>query len=459
MEGADPKDYVTFVDMIESPESVAMEYEVPLWSDEHFKFLARSLSLLGQIGNKVCYVPLICDTNLGNGESMVRWIKQPDGSYTQDYTVMEKFLDAVEKYQGRPMVVCFQAWDAYLEGGLTEGFTYALPKEHVAARRAHAGEGPLVSLLDPTTGKIEKHVLPLQSAPESVKLWEPVIREICERMKKRGLEKAMMLGIVSDQLPTKQVGQFFNTVAPGISWVRISHDDYRKTIVGLPIGYTGGPNLANACAEDPSDSRWHGWQEEVLYAHFPRNIYDSFPMTVWRSMGELHAAGAGRGFVRLGGDFFDIKNAKGKRVGTLSARFPKSSWRMLDVQTALLAPGKTGTVPTARFEVLREGLQECEARIAIDKALVDPEKRAKLGPELAQKAQALLDQRVRDLRHATSTLRSRLEGSSWLGSAYSVGYMSGPVLGNFWYVSSGWQKETERLYDMAAEVEAKLKQP
>ena len=81
--------------------------------------LAKSLTLLGQIGNKVCYVPLICDTNMGNDESMVRWIKQPDGSYKHDYSVMEKYLDAVEKYQGRPTVVCFQVWDAYLEGGLT----------------------------------------------------------------------------------------------------------------------------------------------------------------------------------------------------------------------------------------------------------------------------------------------------------------------------------------------------
>ncbi len=110
--------------------------------------------------------------------------------------------------------------------------------------------------------------------------------------------------------------------------------------------------------------------------------------------------------MRLGGYFFSLKNARGGRGwgNRLSARFPKSSWRMLDVQTALLAPGKNGTVPTARFEMLREGFQECEARIAIDKALVDPQKRAKLGPEVAQKAQNLLDQRVRDLGHATSTL-------------------------------------------------------
>ena len=456
----EPKDYAIFVDMPQSPETLALEYEVRLWSDEHFKLLAKSLTLLGQIGNKVCYIPLICDTNFGNDESMVRWIKQPDGSYQQDYTLMEKYLDAVEKHQGRPMVVCFQVWDAYLEGGLTEGFIYAIPKEHVAARRAQS-LGPLVSLLDPATGKIEKHVLPLQSAPESVKLWGPVVREIRERMKKRGLDKAMMLGSMSDQFPTKPVAQFFSAVAPGIPWVRISHDEYRKTVVGLPIGYTSGPNLAGATPEDPSDSRRHGWQGEALCAYFPRNLYDAFPMVLWRTMGEMTAAGAGRGFVRLGGDFFPLKNAKGQRGwgNRLSARFPKSSSRMLDVQTALLAPGQKGPVPTARFAMLREGLQECEARIAIDKALMDAEKRAKLGPELAQEAQNLLDQRVRDSRHATSTLRSRLEETSWLGSAYSVGYMSGPVLGNFWYVSSGWQHQSERLYDMADEVEAKLGSP
>ena len=184
----EPKDYVTFVDMVQSPESVAIEYEVPLWSHAHFKFLAKSLSLLGQIGNKVCYVPLICDTNMGNDESMVRWIKQPDGSYKHDYSVMEKYLDAVERYQGKPLVVCFQVWDAYLEGGLSEGRVHDnIPEKVEADCRADAGGGPIVSLLDPATGKIEKHILPLQSAPESVGLWQPVFREIRERMNKCGL--------------------------------------------------------------------------------------------------------------------------------------------------------------------------------------------------------------------------------------------------------------------------------
>jgi len=457
----EPKDYATFVDMVQSPESVAMEYEVPLWSDEHFKFLAKSLSLLGQVGNKVCYVPLICDTNLGNDESMVRWIKQADGSYKHDYRVMEKYLDAVEKYQGRPTVVCFQVWDAYLEGGLSEGRVHQnIPEKVEADRRAHAGEGPIVSLLDETTGKVQKHVLPLQSASESVELWGPVFRELGDRMKKRGLENAMMLGIMTDQYPTKAVAQFFNTVAPGIPWTRSAHDEYHKTVAGLPLGYMSEPYAAKRLfALDPSDARGHGWGNPALEVHFPRNIYNQFPMSAWRFMGEMNAAGELRGFARLGGDFFAIKNSRGRRGATLAARFPKSGWRMLDIQTALLAPGTSGAVPTARFQVLREGLQECEARIAIDRALVDAEKRAKLGPELAQKAQDLLDQRVRNMRRAVSTLRATLEGTyKWPSSAYGdAWYMFAPVLGTFWYVGSGWQEEAERLYDMAVEVEAKLK--
>jgi len=70
------------------------------------------------VGDKTVYIPLICDTNMGNDESMVRWVKQADGSYKHDLSVMEKYLDAVIKYQGKPTVVCLYVWDCYLEGGL-----------------------------------------------------------------------------------------------------------------------------------------------------------------------------------------------------------------------------------------------------------------------------------------------------------------------------------------------------
>ena len=50
---------------------------------------------------------------------MVRWIKQPDGSYKHDFTILQKYLDMVVKIQGKPKVVCLYVWDTYLEGGLS----------------------------------------------------------------------------------------------------------------------------------------------------------------------------------------------------------------------------------------------------------------------------------------------------------------------------------------------------
>ena len=368
----EPDKWLTFVDIMESPESVAMAYNVPLWSEVHFKLLAKSLTLLGEVGNKTCHVPLICETNMGNDESMVRWIKQPDGSYKHDYGVMKKYLDAVEKYQGKPTVVCFYVWDTYLEGGLTgigrEG-SLVVPNV-VADRKQTIGKGPIVSVLDPATGKVEKGILPLYSEPASEALWAPVMKEIRERTTKRGLQSAMMIGYVTDEVASKEVGALFAKISPGTKWVRTVHDQFRDNIMGLSLGYTSEPYVwaRRLFCEDPSVSRSHGWRLNVLEAHFPRNIYDDFPMTQWRYMAEMNAAGELRGFARLGGDFFPVRNAKGQISGSYSARFPKLWWRMLNIQTTLLEPGKKVTVATARFEVLREGLQECAARIFIDKA-------------------------------------------------------------------------------------------
>ena len=86
---------------------------------------------------------------------------------------------------------------------------------------------------------------------------------------------------------------------------------------------------------------------------------------------------------------------------------------------------------TERLEMLREGLQETEARIFIERALIDPAKRATLGAELAERCQAMLDERVRDRLRAIGGKDS----SDWL-----------------WFISSGWRRRSEQLYAAAAEV-------
>jgi len=70
-----PADYETYVDFIESPESVALRYDVPLWSDKHFALLGSCFDQLGKIGNKTLFLPLAAMANLGNEHTIVRWIK------------------------------------------------------------------------------------------------------------------------------------------------------------------------------------------------------------------------------------------------------------------------------------------------------------------------------------------------------------------------------------------------
>jgi hypothetical protein len=126
------------------------------------------------------------------------------------------------------------------------------------------------------------------------------------------------------------------------------------------------------------------------------------------------------GFGRMSADFWAcLKDAKGQMTSGLSARYPHTSWQQLNLrQIPYLAPGPDGAVPTVRFELMREGVQESEARIFIDEALLDKAKRAKLGEELAKKLQVLLDARTR---------------------AVLYGYQT------------GWQERSEKLYAAAAE--------
>jgi hypothetical protein len=59
------------------------------------------------------------------------------------------------------------------------------------------GLGPLVTVVDPATQKTELVSLPTHfDAAASKPLWKPLFDQLHERMRRRGLENAMMIGIV-----------------------------------------------------------------------------------------------------------------------------------------------------------------------------------------------------------------------------------------------------------------------
>jgi hypothetical protein len=108
----------------------------------------------------------------------------------------------------------------------------------------------------------------------------------------------------------------------------------------------------------------------------------------------------------------------------------RNSVPLPDSVAAVLAPGAAGPVSTLRFEMLREGTQETVAAMAIAGAIYDPAQRAKLGDDLAGRAQKLLFDRA-----------YYLYWRDWGTPVWSA---------------KPWQAESEKLYTLAGEVAVKL---
>ena len=186
-------------------------------------------------------------------------------------------------------------------------------------------------------------------------------------------------------------------------------------------------------------ARMHGWRNPLPVSCFARDIacYPYLTQLLHsRLLGEMNIAGTQRGFGRMSADFWPcLKDGRGQFTGSLSARYPESNWAQLNIfMLPYFHCGTDGAESTIRFEMLREGVQECEAVILVDKALVDKTLRAKIGEAFAKKCQDLLDERTRALMT--------------FGDEYAKGAESFPA--------SGWQERSARLYETAGEVERTL---
>jgi len=487
---ADSQDWRTWIELIQSPDTLALEYDVPLWSDRHWAMVAKSFQLMRTTGSRVVYIPLLRNTNQGNSESMVRWIRRKDGSFKPDYAIMEKYLDLAQEHLGDIDLVVFYAWDAYLVLTYRKHSYVERPKTPGQAQQRWdmRQQGLTVTMLDPETGKTEPGGLPHYTAPESRAIWQPVYTELRTRMKRRGLEDAMALGMVTDVEPSKEEVQFLQEVTGGLSWVAHSH--FRR-IYKKPSPNKALHRIADIRYEahasktfqvNPEKGRLYGWQVPELRVELNRfNQLNGHPLRV-RQIAQLNITGDQRGIGRLGADLWSaVRDKRGKRAGQVFARYPENHWRGLNIGCWFLAPGRAGPVATARLENLREGVQECEARIFIESALLDADKKQRLGPDLAKRAQAVLDEHQHAMWRSIWTNEEHLKilgaisrrsthEAIWGGLAKAgiklPGFWDGAARrmrseenrkGIDWFVGSGWQGRNKELFAVAAEVQQRLK--
>ncbi|MGQ9661712.1 MAG: glycoside hydrolase domain-containing protein [Kiritimatiellia bacterium] len=435
----DPVDFTTHVGLIESPDSVAMKYGVTLWSEKHWELVGQVFSLLATVGNKEIYIPVVRRTHFGNEHGMIRWIGQGEGTWQHDFSIAERYLDLAIKHLKRIRAVCLYVWEP---ANATGHFPSGTREDH------RSQDMPIrFTVFDPKTGELSEGVGPAWGTEECRRFWQPVLegmRTICE---KRGLDQNLMLGLSGDFYPSRQAVEDLAAVAPGLRWIVHSHTYWEK-VRGQPVGLLAsvwgiaGPRDPAAGADYYGNQRYYGWRNGLVL-HLPRAgnylgpwrtmllaaLYAA-PETCLVSVGRANAKPPGvRGFGRVGADFWEVlpKGLGDRGALTLAGRYPETGWGQLTLnfsEPALLHPGRHGPVSTVRLEILREGLQVAEARVFLEKALLDPRSREKLEEALRQRCQAMLDEKVRDCLRRDWT----------------------------WFIASDWRRRTREIFELAGQV-------
>ncbi|MCG3180159.1 MAG: hypothetical protein BIFFINMI_02516 [Phycisphaerae bacterium] len=422
----DPSDYRTYVGIYQSPTSVAMQYGVPEWSNEHFKLLEKSWELLSRAGNKLILVNVVDQTQFGNPEGMIRFIPKEGGGYDYDFSIFDRYMKLALKYCPKPEFVAFQIWHS---GGW---------------ETRKADEHNTITVADPKTGKHEHVQVPVFGSEESKKLWKPALAAFRDRLDKLGLADTMIMGILSDGTAPEEVFRMFDEVWPGggpARWMRGLHSQngspkpYRASRGGGVVvlhEHCYGLNLPNPDGPLP---KIHAQRGKPAAAYHRISGHESAATLIWyRNFPEISLFFGTRGVGRICLDFWNVLKLPNGHRDWIYNRYPFSSCAQRAPSLQKMTwPGPSGAETTVRLEAFIEGLQEAEAGIVLSEAM--NEHADAIGPELARRCHDVLADR---LRYDGS--RDQMQ---WAHSYVHVNH-------------AGWQELSRRLLDCAAEVSAKL---
>ncbi len=400
----DPKDFRTFAGCEENPCGVAKQYGVKLWSEEHWRLVEASLRQLARIGGDWLNVPVLARTEFGNGDdSMIRWTRRKDGSLAFDYGVLDRYLDLAMKHCGRPQVVNFVVMQ-----GMKSAATP--PAE------------PHVTVFEESTGKPVPLVL---SGAAKETAWGAFATALYAHMKARGLADAMYWGFPWEGEDDPDLKTLLEKFTPKVLWAASPHemmwnatyanDRHYGALATVRYQPGGGRSSASFRVD-------RGWKSPFLRLFNPRVgglslAIDTVSLPVaWRLLPDRALACGHRGFARVGLDDWAAVHFEGME---------RTNWITGIPVLFTLWPGRDGAESSVRYETLIEGIQETEARIAIELAL----DRGGVGPAAANRARDVLDRRLAD-----------------------TGFLDGPMcVHEMECYYGGWQERSRDLYRVAAE--------
>jgi hypothetical protein len=361
----DPKDWRMQNFLYHAEEAVARHYMVTNYSPRHLELVGKSLALLAEINSRQVQANLVIGfatttymggSGQGNPESLVRWIKQKDGTFKHDFTNFDRYLDMVAQAIGKPRTLRLNCW------GAKQWNPSDLDKP--------------VTVYDPATGQLSTLKQPSLGTPENYAFWKPVFDGVLERLKARGWLDETTLGYNpwNGGVPPPIVDVAYKLWPEG-EWSWTGHNPQEGAMVGSSTSIVMKVRNANTvyCAADPG--RTPAWlldgprRSTIIWtARMLQSDYS--PLREIRRLEELYGMMAGYdGLGEFGADLFPVKTPVGGYA--TPAAGAGTGWVSPGRSTlALLYPGPDGPVATERFEVFREGVELCEAVLFIRQSLV-----------------------------------------------------------------------------------------
>jgi outer membrane protein assembly factor BamB len=358
----DARDFGSLIGLYSSPETVAIYGKVTPYSEEHLKLMEPSFAMQGQVGNDILHVPVILNgfgatatTWLGRGTAepgprrrvpMIRWIRK-DGGLVPDFTVLERFLDRYLQFCAPPQALALYIWDASSSSEIGTAYEGArIPSRAYVPKSAF-----LIAVWDPATGTLIDTPAPQFTDPGAEAFWKPMLDGVRGLVKRRGWsEDCIMLGQGGDMRPGSKTGELLRQWAPYARWSILSHfsgdpsgpgkDGRFIGTGGLEIGLKESPYRSILSLKTLEDQIWRPLRFlDMCPQRWEHG--DASPSLFFRIMPLISGT-----VTRLALDYWPGGPGHG------------SGW--FHNTTHISVPGPKGAVPTVRFQMFREGVQDLE---------------------------------------------------------------------------------------------------
>lgn len=352
-----PRQWRTSVNLLQSPESVAGRYGVPLWSDAHFRLMEPSLALMGRAGNDVLGISAVRQSVFGDDPMVV--FRRVAGRYVPEMGLVRRYLALYDRYAGPPQFLALHVWNygMYQNGRGRDGGTIEQRAETI----------PVVELRGEQPVPIE---LPIYGRPGTEETWREVIDSLRECLKQLGWQDTrLLLGTSGDAWPSPITVAFFRRIAPDVQWRALTHgggvprwglsDHEREQPNGMVVGYLEiARRLENYRIKRP---------EHPVSCNARDNV-GSDPFT-YRGLAVVHTITTNYdGFCWKGIDYWTYTAPDGLERNALNT-YCHFGNMVGGTPRAMAWPGPQGAVTTAQFEMLLSGLQDAEAALAAREAI------------------------------------------------------------------------------------------